>query len=109
MLLEVVALLIVLLLGLALRVRIAFAKERELKRTGAFALQFVLIADDGSAHELSEEQKAYLNTEFHPTDGARPYFKARYAQLTPVGKMGGYLKRSRLPRRVPTQSPCEGL
>lgn len=97
------------LLVLALWGRIAFARERELKRTGAFASRFVLIADDGTAHELSEEQKAYLNTEFHPADGARPYFKSRYSQLTPVGKMGGYLKRARVPRRVPIQSPCEGL
>lgn len=109
MLLKVIALPIVLFLTLVLWGRLSYARERELKRTGAFASQFVLIADDGTAHELSDGQKAYLNTEFHPADGARPYYKSKYSQLTPVGNMGGYLKRNRVPQSVPIQSPCEGL
>ncbi|RYE81368.1 MAG: hypothetical protein EOO80_01300 [Oxalobacteraceae bacterium] len=105
---DAIALLGALILALALWGRLSFARTRESKRTGAFASQFVFIADDGTAHELSEEDKAYLNTEFHPADGARPYYKSKYLQLTPVGKMGGFLKRSRLPRNVPVEGPGEG-
>jgi hypothetical protein len=101
--------LIVLVLALALWGRISSARERELKRSGSFALQFVLVADDGTAHELSGEQKAYLNTEFIPADGGRPYIKSRYSQVTPVGKIGGYLKRTRLPKGIIVQGSCEEL
>jgi hypothetical protein len=58
---------------------------------------FVWVADDGTAHELNEEQKAYVNTEFHGSDGARPYIKASYESLTPDGRIGGYLYRAQLP------------
>lgn len=109
MLLEFAAIAVAVLLALVLWGRHAYARERQLKRSGKFSLQFIFVADDGSAHELSESQTAYLNSEFHPADGARPYFKSSYSKLTPAGNIGGYLKRSRLPKNVPIQKPpCEG-
>ena len=36
---------------------------------------------EGGARELHSEERDYLETRFHPTDGARPYVKRRYSQL----------------------------
>jgi hypothetical protein len=72
---------------------------------GTYAQQFVYIENDGTARELTEDEKEYLNTEFHPTDGARPYIKFRYRSLTPDGKMHGFLWRRRLPRGMPVAKP----
>ena len=38
----------------------------------------IWINDDGSARELSEADKKYVDTEFSPFDGARPYIKSTY-------------------------------
>src|SRR6478736_4173919 len=35
----------------------------------------VYINDDGSVRELTEADKKYVDTEFSPFDGARPYIK----------------------------------
>ena len=43
--------------------------------------------------ELDEEEKEYLKTRFEPNDGARPYIKTRYKELTPDGKLWGYSKK----------------
>ena len=59
---------------------------------------YVYVDDDGSYCELSDEDKKYLEEKFHPADGARPYVKHRYSSLTPDGKIGGFCKRSKLPK-----------
>lgn len=38
----------------------------------------IWINDDGSASELGEADKKYVDTEFSPSDSARPYIKAGY-------------------------------
>ena len=60
---------------------------------------YVYIQEDGSSRELDSEERAYLEEAFHPNDGGRPYVKTRYSQLTPDGKMEGFLKRSKLIKR----------
>jgi hypothetical protein len=72
---------------------------------GTYAQQFVWIDDDGTARELTDEEKDYLNTDFHPTDGARPNIKFKYDSLTPDGKMRGYLWRHELPLGMPVSKP----
>ena len=42
----------------------------------------IYVNDDGSARELSEPEKKYVDTEFSPLDGARPHIKTRYEQRT---------------------------
>ena len=62
--------------------------------------QFIYVRDEGGARELNESEKEYLSTNFHPADGGRPYIKTHYEALTPDGKMGGYLRRRQLPKRI---------
>ena len=62
--------------------------------------EFIFVNDDGSARELDADEHDYLNTKFHPADGARPYIKFRYESLTPDGRISGYLRRRQLPARI---------
>ena len=71
---------------------------------GTYALRYVYVEDDGTARELTPDQIEYLNTEFNPMDGNRPYIKSRYRQRTPDGKLKGFLLRRKLPRRIRVRS-----
>ena len=59
----------------------------------------VYVNDDGSVRELAEAEKRYVETEFSPLDGARPYVKSRYSDRTAWGRRG-YLPRSEVPEGV---------
>ncbi len=59
---------------------------------------YVYIKDDGSFIELNNEDKEYLEENFYPGDGNRPYVKGKYKSKTPDGKINGFLKRSKLPK-----------
>jgi len=61
----------------------------------------VYINDDGSARELTETDKKYVDTEFSPFDGARPYIKSHYSLRTASGEIRGYLLRTEVPEGVP--------
>lgn len=61
---------------------------------------YVYVEDDGSARELTPDEREYLATEFIPGDSGRPYIKGYYRQRTPLGHLSGFLARSDLPRRV---------
>jgi hypothetical protein len=68
----------------------------------------VYINDDGSVRELTESDKKYLDTEFSPLDGARPYIKSYYSQRTQLGDIRGYLPRSEVPGGMPINpAPAE--
>lgn len=56
---------------------------------------------DGSARELTDAEKGYVDTEFSPFDGARPYIKAQYRDRNGWGELSGYLLRTELPDSVP--------
>lgn len=62
--------------------------------------EFVYVENDGTVRELYKEEIEYLQTEFEPTDGARPYIKSSYDQLTPDKKITGFLHRSKVPREI---------
>jgi hypothetical protein len=57
----------------------------------------VWINVDGSARELTDAEKKYVDTEFSPFDGARPYIKSHYGQRNGWGELSGYLQRSEVP------------
>jgi len=61
---------------------------------------FVLVKDDGTVWELDKKDQDYLQEEFHPADGARPYVKSRFNQLTPDGRIGGFIPRRRVPKQI---------
>jgi hypothetical protein len=68
------------------------------KDTGTYANHFVYVDEDGTARELTADERDYLNTKFDPFDSGRPYIKYSYKQLTPDGKISGFLLKSSLPR-----------
>jgi hypothetical protein len=74
-----------------------FCFTRRSRRRKEQGFHYVYINDDGSARELDNDEKEYLNAKFHGADGARPYIKFRYESLTPDGRIGGYLERRQLP------------
>jgi len=61
----------------------------------------IWINDDGSARELSEADKKYVDTEFSPFDGARPYIKSTYQSRNGWGELKGYLERNKVPQDIP--------
>jgi len=80
--------------------RIAYAREKTTKSNGSYAHKFVWVEDDGTARQLTPDEIEYLNTEFLPGDGARPHIKASYSSRTPDGRIGGFLRKSSLPRHT---------
>lgn len=69
-------------------------------RSKGKGFEFVYVENDGVVRELDEEERAYLSENFYPTDGNRPYIKTRYRQLTPDGKISGFIRRVRVPKRI---------
>lgn len=62
--------------------------------------KYVYVENDGTVRELDKDEIEYLQTEFEPTDGARPYVKNSYNQLTPNKKILGFLHRSKVPKEM---------
>jgi hypothetical protein len=56
----------------------------------------VFIDNDGSARELTDAEKTYVDSDFSPFDGARPYIKSRYEQRNALGELRGFLQRRQL-------------
>ncbi|SHF73344.1 hypothetical protein SAMN05444377_11737 [Flavobacterium fontis] len=65
--------------------------------------EYVYVNEDGTVSELNDEDIEYLKTEYSPTDGARPYIKSRYQELTPDKKISGFILRNRVPKRMKIQ------
>src|SRR5688572_21795819 len=63
--------------------------------------QYVMVTKDGSAREVTPAEREYLETEFDPADGARPYIKFRYESVDGWGSIEGFLLRRQLPSRIP--------
>ncbi len=62
--------------------------------------KYIYIEDDGSAREIAPDEIEYLETKFHPADGARPYIKLQYESLNGWGNLAGYLPRRQLPKNI---------
>jgi hypothetical protein len=69
-------------------------------RPKEIGFEYVYVELDGSVRELNEDEVEYLTTDFIPSDGNRPYIKYRYKELTPDGKIYGFIKRNRVPKRI---------
>jgi hypothetical protein len=79
------------------------APSEKQKDMGTFANYFTYVNEDGTARELTPDEKDYLNTRFYPSDSGRPYIKGSYHQTTPDGKISGYLLKNSLPRYMRPQ------
>lgn len=85
-----------------------FAFRTRPRRPGEPGFEYVFVEDDGTARELDADEQEYLQEKFHPADGARPYIKFRYESRTPDGRIGGYLRRRQLPKRIPVRPIVTG-
>jgi hypothetical protein len=68
--------------------------------TGEQRSEFVYVNQDGSARELSPDERIYLSSEFDLFDSGAPYLKARYESRDVCGSQSGFMLR----RLVPDQS-----
>jgi len=69
---------------------------------------YVYINADGTARELHDEERAYLEIEFKGGDGAMPYIKDSYDERNGWGELNGYLARAALPAGTPVaDAPAE--
>lgn len=66
--------------------------------------EYVYVNEDGTVSELNDEDVEYLKAKFSPSDGARPYIKSFYKQLTPDKKISGFILRKRVPKRIEIQT-----
>lgn len=66
-------------------------------RLASNGFKYVHVENDGSVRDFDKQEQGYLNEEFHPNDGARPYIKSNYWQKTPDKRLHGFLKRNRVP------------
>ena len=57
---------------------------------------YVYVEENGAYRELLADEKEYLEEEYNPCDGARPYVKFRYYSKTPDNKISGFLHRKKL-------------
>jgi hypothetical protein len=46
-------------------------------------------------------RKRYVDTEFSPSDGARPYIKSDYQERTAFGAINGFIDRKKVPAYIP--------
>ena len=63
--------------------------------------RYISVEDDGTAREVTSDEKEYLETKFLPGDGARPYIKSCYEEANGWGSMSGFLPRRQLPKNIP--------
>ena len=65
--------------------------------------EYVYVDENGSVRELDKEEQEYLEEEFSPADGERPYNKWKYEELTPEDKIWGFLPRNKVPKHIEIQ------
>ena len=69
---------------------------------------WVYVNLDGTVRELHPKEREYLQTPFHPTDGARPYIKLKYHDKNGWGEIQGFCQRSAIPQQLPVaDAPSE--
>jgi hypothetical protein len=60
----------------------------------------IYVNQDGTARELSAEERSLLSQEFTPGDGTMPYMKLRYTSRDGWGSFSGFLPRRDLPATI---------
>jgi hypothetical protein len=67
--------------------------------------RYIFVEDNGTAREVTSDEREFLEMDFDPFDGARPYIKTCYATLNGYGGLSGYLPRRQLPENIPIAPP----
>ena len=92
--------LIIILIIIVIAIFIIYIKYFRLLRPKESGFEFVYVEQNGIVRELDKEEIEYLNEKFDPNDGARPYIKTSYKDLTPDGKILGFIYRNRIPKNI---------
>lgn len=71
--------------------------RRRTRPPGEPGFPFVYVNLDGSARELSPDERAYVSKDHHGADSGRPYIKSSYEELDGWGNLSGFLPRRHLP------------
>jgi len=78
--------------------------------SSAIPYPYIYVESDGTARELHAGEREYLETPYHPADGARPYVKRDYETRDGWGDLAGFYLRAKLPtgivlRSAPADNP----
>ncbi len=92
--------LLIILMSILIVVFIIYFKYYRRLRPKENGFEFVYVEKNGNVRELKNEEKEYLKEEFHPNDCGRPYIKTSYKDLTPDGKISGFIYRIRVPKNI---------
>ena len=63
-------------------------------------VEFIYVNQDGTARELSLDERDYLLKDFAGADGARPYIKNSYTAVDGWGSLSGFLRQRDLPSSI---------
>jgi hypothetical protein len=77
------------------------------EESDAHPYPYIYVNDDGGARELRKTEREHLEAPFLGADGGRPYVKWRYGQRNGWGDLGGFLRRTKLPRGIPVDTAPE--
>ena len=91
---------LIILISILIVVFIIYFKYFRRLRPKENGFEFVYVENNGRVRELKDEEIEYLKEEFHPNDGGRPYIKTSYKDLTPDGKISGFIYRIRVPKNI---------
>jgi hypothetical protein len=62
---------------------------------------YIYVNADGTARELHQAERDYLEEAFSPMDGARPYVKGNFNARDGSDSIKGYCHRSEVPSNIP--------
>jgi hypothetical protein len=89
------------LVGIVVVVMVKSAWTGRRRRPHEEGYGYVYINQDGSAREVTESERVYLETDFAGGDGGRPYIKPSYGSKDGWGSTSGFIQRRQVPARIP--------
>ena len=92
--------LLITLMSILIVIFLVYFKYFRTLRPKEDGFEFVYVDNNGEVRELDKEEMDYLKEQFHPNDGERPYIKTSYKDLTPDGKISGFISRNRVPKNI---------
>lgn len=92
--------LLIILISFFLVIFIIYLKYFRPLRPKEEGFEFVYVENNGNVRELDNEEMEYLKEKFHPNDGGKPYIKTKYKELTPDGKISGFIYRIKVPKNI---------
>jgi hypothetical protein len=76
-------------------------KSRDLTVPERLSEVLIYINVDGSARELTDDEKTYVDMHHHLADGNRPYIKSSFDARNGWDRISGFLRRKYLPDGMP--------